>query len=89
MTVGDTTAPVDVCIENTLVDAQLKVIREPLDGYRRPDRFGGRVLPATGIVRVFDPAEQIIAAIAIPPFVGMYGAIEMEYLDGSVLSETD
>ncbi len=89
MSVGDTCAPVSVRVEDTHVDAQLKVITEPLECYRSADRFGGRVLPATGIVRIFDPAEQVIAQTALPPFVGMYGAIELEFLAGPVLSETD
>jgi hypothetical protein len=89
MSVGDTSGPIDVRIADALVDAQLKVITEPLGCYQDPSRFGGRVLPATGMVRIFDPAEQVIAKAAIPPFVGMYGAIELEYLSGPVLSETD
>ncbi len=43
----------------------------------------------TQIVGAFDPAEQILAKPAKQPFVGLYGGIEIEFINGPVLSETD
>jgi hypothetical protein len=89
MTVGDTCDPVSVRVSDEHVDQQLRVITEPLDCFRTAERFGARVLPMTGIVRIFDPAEQLIAKPAIQPFVGLYGAIEIAFINGPVFSETD
>lgn len=87
--VGDSTPPVAVRVDDERVDQQLRVITEPLECYRSPARFGARVLPMTGIVRIFDPAEQLLARPLIQPFVGLYGAIEIEFINGPVFSETD
>jgi hypothetical protein len=89
MHVGDAATPVAVRISDSQVDRQMKVITEPLDCYQSAERFGARVLPMTGIVGIFDPAEQVIAKPAIQPFVGLYGAIEIAFIDGPVFSETD
>ncbi len=89
MSVGDTCESVTVQVANEHVDRQLAVITEPLACYATPERFGGRVLPMTGVVRIFDPAEQLLAEPAIQPFVGLYGGIEVEFINGPVFSETD
>jgi hypothetical protein len=89
MAVGDSSPPVAVQVSDDHVDRQLRVITEPLECYQSPARFGARVLPMTGIVGMFDPAEQLIARSAIQPFVGLYGAIEIEFINGPVFSETD
>jgi hypothetical protein len=89
MNVGDSAAPIQVRIADSQVDRQLEVITEPLECYRNADRFGARVLPMTGIVGIFDAAEQLIAKPAIQPFVGLYGAIEIAFINGPVCSETD
>jgi len=89
MAIGDSNPPVAVRIGDEHVDRQLRVITESLECYRDPARFGARVLPMTGIVGIFDPAEQLIARPAIQPFVGLYGAIEIEFINGPVFSETD
>ncbi|MEM7000067.1 MAG: hypothetical protein AAF529_04730 [Pseudomonadota bacterium] len=85
--VGDRVDGVEVLVENEHVDRQLQVITEPMACYQTTERFGARVLPMTGIVRSFDPAEQRIVTAAKQPFVGMYGAIEIEYINGPVFSE--
>ena len=89
MSVGDRCEPVSVQVENEHVDRQLRVITEPLPCYASAERFGGRVLPMTGVVRIFDPAEQVLAEPAVQPFVGLYGGIEIEFINGPVFSETD
>lgn len=87
--VGDVASDVAARINGSQVDRQLKVITEPLDCYQNADRFGARVLPMTGIVGIFNPAEQVIAKPAIQPFVGLYGGIEIVFLNGPVFADTD
>jgi hypothetical protein len=89
MSVGDTAEPLRVKIGDDFVDRQLTVITEPLDCFTNDSRFGARVLPMTSIVGIFDPAEQQLASPAIQPFVGLYGAIEIAFINGPVFSETD
>ena len=86
---GNSASNVATRISDDSVDQQLGVITEALDCYKTPDRFGGRVLPLTRIVGAFDPAEQVIAISIEPPFVGLYGAIEIEFINGPVFSATD
>ncbi len=71
------------------LDRQLSVITENHSAFVDSERFGQRVLPCTQTVRSFDPAEADLARQAIQPFVGLYGAIEIEYLKSPVLVETD
>jgi hypothetical protein len=87
--VGDSAARVATRVPDDSIDSQLKVITEPLDCYKTPERFGRRVLPLTRIIEAYNPVEQIIAESAKPPFVGLYGAIEIEFMNGPVFSETD
>ena len=76
-------------IENPFLDAQLSVITEPLSCYKTSNEFGGRVLPVTQVVRAFDPPEVALITEVEPPFVGLYGAIEIEFINGPVLAETE
>ncbi len=75
-------------VADAYVDAQLRVITEPFSGYENAAKFGGRVLPITQLVRGFDPVEQVLVQTVPKPFVGLYGAIEIEYINGPALSET-
>jgi len=76
-------------VANSFLDAQLNVITEPLSCYESPDEFSGRVLPVTQVVRAFDPPEVALITEVEQPFVGLYGAIEIEYINGPVFSETE
>jgi|TARA_Y100000310_G_C20688009_1_gene820334 hypothetical protein len=87
--VDDTTSPQPARIANSSINEQLQVITEPLDCYAKADRFGGRVLPMTRIVAIFAGAENALVKSIKPPFVGLYGAIEIEFIAGPVFSETD
>lgn len=89
MEVGDQATPQRTRVGNNSIDEQLNVITEPLDYYLNAEEFGGRVLPMTRIVGMFVPAEEVLVKTAKPPFVGLYGAIEIEFINGPVLSETD
>ena len=76
-------------VAGQFVDRQLQVITESHDRLTDPTTHGRRALSYTQTVRAFDAAEQALAAPAIQPFVGLYGGIEIGYLDGPVLEETD
>ena len=73
-------------VENSFLDAQLGVITEPLSCYKTSNEFSGRVLPVTQVVRAFDPPEVALITEVEPPFVGLYGAIEIEFINGPVLA---
>lgn len=87
--VADRASPQTTRIVNATIDEQLQVITEPLDCYATTDRFGGRVLPMTRVVGIFAAAENTITETIKQPFVGLYGAIEIEFIDGPIFSETD
>ena len=76
-------------VEDSFLDAQLGVITEPLSCYKTSNEFSGRVLPVTQVVRAFDPPEVALITEVEPPFVGLYGAIEIEFINGPVLAETE
>jgi hypothetical protein len=76
-------------VENSFLDAQLGVITEPLSCYKTSNEFSGRVLPVTQVVRAFDPPEVALITEVEPPFVGLYGAIEIEFINGPVFAETE
>ena len=80
-------SPARVSSEN--MDNQLKVITESHPFFESTDTFGKRALSNTQVVRIFDPAEQIVAASAVQPFVGLYGGIEIAFENGPVLEDTD
>lgn len=83
------TATVPSRVGMDFLDRQLSVITENHSSFVEGDPSGQRVLPCTQIVRAFDPAEAELARLAIQPYVGLYGGIEIEYLAGPVLVETD
>lgn len=76
-------------VPHAFVDQQLKVITEPLPCYENAEMFGAKVLPITQILRAFDPAEQALVEAVKQPYVGLYGAIEIEFMNGPAFSDTD
>ncbi len=72
------------------IDERLRVITEPLPLYatnpEQNSKWGGRVLPAAPFVHIFRGVEAHVAPIR-GPYVGLYGAIELQYLNGPVVSE--
>ena len=76
-------------VEHHYVDQQLAVITESHDYFVSADALGARALPYTQVLRIFDPAEQLLAQPAVQPFVGLYGAIEIAFENGPVLASTD
>ncbi len=76
-------------VTSDFVDHQLRVITESHEYFERAEKFGQRALPNTQIVRAFGPAEQAVGKRVMEPFVGLYGAIEVSFINGPVLEETD
>lgn len=87
MQVGDRCEPLSVNVGGEFVDAQLRVITEPLACYSAEARE--RVLPITQVVRAIQPAEAVLVKNVPQPYVGLYGAIEVQYHNGPVLADTD
>ena len=83
------TATIPSRVGMDFLDRQLSVITENHAAFTSGEPFDQRALPCTQVVRSFDPAEAELARAAIQPFVGLYGGIEIEYLTGPVLVETD
>lgn len=79
-------------IPHSDIDDRLKVITEPLPLYEANEtenaKWGGRVLPAAPMVHIFRGVETHLAPIR-GAYVGLYGAIELQYLNGPVVSEKD
>ena len=80
--------PVPSRANPTAIDDRLAVITEPLTCYSDPSEFGGRVVPYAPLVHMLRVAEPQIAPIR-GDFVGMFGAIEIQYVSGPVLAEHD
>ena len=76
-------------VSREFVDRQLEVITQTHEYFTDAAILGQRALPYTQVVRAFDAAEQALAEPAIQPFVGLYGAIEIGFVNGPVLEETD
>ena len=79
-------------IDHSGIDERLKVITEPLALYENNAadnaKWGGRVLPAAPLVHIFRGVEHHLAPIR-GAYVGLYGAIELQYLNGPVVSDKD
>ena len=90
--VGAVTDKLTARESDAAIDARLKVITEPMDVYAddtsETAKWGGRVLPIAPFVHLFRGVEQEIAPVR-GPFVGLFGAIEVQYLNGPVVSNKD
>lgn len=82
--VGDVSEPTTTRIDQKTVDQRLEVITEPLDAYKREPAF----LPPSLIVRIMRPAESAILPRHKDIGVGLFGAIEIQHMNGPVLAET-
>ena len=78
--------------EDSEIDDRLRVITEPLPLYTvNPElnkTYGGRVLPVAPFVHLFRGVEAQVAPVK-GPYVGLFGAIEVQYLNGPVVSGQD
>lgn len=90
--VGDVCAPLTTRASDADIDERLAVITEPLPLYTVDSpmlaSYGGRVLPFAPLVHLFRAVEPSIVPIK-GAYVGLFGAIEIQYLNGPIVSETD
>ena len=82
--VGDT-GGADVRVPAADIDAHLPVITEPLQAYTAA---GPRAVPFNRLVDAFRAVEPAMIQVR-GDFVGLYGAIEVQALDGPVLADRD
>ncbi len=70
------------------IDRRLPIITEPRPEFSDATGFNGRVLPLSAAVHAMRVFEQRLP-LATGDFVGLFGAIEWQYLDGPVLADRD
>lgn len=86
--VGDTCKDTPARINAAVALRRLEGVTEPLPEYRDPTEFGERVAAPAVAIDVLRAVEQPLFK-SVGDFVGMFGAIELEFLDGPVLLDTD
>lgn len=86
--VGERCPPRAVRLTSDMIDDRLKVITEPQPCYTDSSLFGGRVLPMVPLVHAFRLVEPDIVPIK-GPYVGLFGAIEVTYLNGPIVADQD
>jgi hypothetical protein len=79
---------VPIRIERSALDERLEVITEYLDEYTDRSAWGRPALPPSLMVRAMRAVEPEILA-RTGPVVGLFGAIEVQHLDGPLFVETD
>mgnify|MGYP001469495654 CR=1 FL=1 len=85
---GDELPAVDTRVEQEALERRLEVITEPLPYYTDPSRFGGLVATPVNVVNaMIQPAYRYLARDR-QNAIGMYGAIELRYINGPLLVET-
>ena len=85
---GKVSDPFPTRMSKAAVEGRVSVITEPLACYADSSEFGGHVVPMATLVGLMRPAEPVIAPIK-GAFVGMYGAIEIEFVNGPAIAEHD
>ncbi|XOV82388.1 MAG: hypothetical protein ACFHXK_16175 [bacterium] len=88
VTPGRASPECPVRIPQASIDERLAVITEPMPVYTDPSIYGGRVAPVAPFVHAFRVVEPHIVPVK-GPFVGLFGAIELQYLKGPVVAERD
>ncbi|MEQ8691588.1 MAG: hypothetical protein RIC89_12255 [Pseudomonadales bacterium] len=86
--IGRWSEPEVIQIPDEAIDAQLKVITEPMEMFGQPGQIGGRVPPMTTLVHALRSVEKHIA-LTRGEFVGLFGAIEMAYHNGQPVTGKD
>lgn len=70
------------------VAERLAVITEPMPCYTDASVYGVQVVPMAALVHLMRAAEPQVAPIR-GAFVGLFGAVEIQYMDGPVFAERD
>ncbi len=79
---------VPIRIGQSALEERLKVITEPLEEYTPRSMWGRPALPPSLVVRAMRSVEPALLA-RTGPVVGLFGAIEVQHLDGPLFAETD
>jgi hypothetical protein len=86
---GEEIAAADVHLDGARQRSRLDVITEPLDWYAAASPWGGPVAsPATIVELLYAHPARVIGRGA-GPAVGLFGAIEVEHVNGPVLLDRD
>lgn len=85
VSVGDSGEAKATRIDQEIVDQRLAVITEPLDVYKGTRAY----LPPSLVVRIMRPAESAILPRHKDIGVGLFGAIEIQHINGPVRADTD
>ena len=75
-------------ISQSALDERLSVITEPLDAYTTGSPWSRPALPPSLMVRAMRAVEPALLARS-GPVVGLFGAIEVQHLNGPLFVETD
>jgi hypothetical protein len=86
--IGAPSPECSVRIGDESIDERLAVITEPMECYSDESLFGGRVAPIAPFVHAFRVVEPHIIPVR-GPYVGLFGSIEVQYLDGPVVAGRD
>lgn len=85
MEAGDRSSPTPVRIPADRLDARLKVITEPLDVYHGKEPY----LPPSLMVQAMRAGEADVLARDRDTGVGLFGAIEVQHINGPVFADHD
>ena len=86
--VGKPSPDCPVRIGEASIDERLAVITEPMACYSDATIYGGRVAPVAPCIHAFRDVEPHIIPVN-GPYVGLFGSIELQYLNGPVMAERD
>jgi len=75
-------------IPQSALDERLSVITEPLDAYTTASPWSRPALPPSLMVRAMRAVEPALL-VRSGPVVGLFGAIEVQHLNGPLFVETD
>jgi len=70
------------------IDRRLTDLTETDPAFTDPSRYGGRMLPLSSVIHLMRVIEEPLAPLR-PPFVGLFGAAEIQFLNGPVLADRD
>ena len=89
-TVGDTCTAVPSRLDSEKALVRLEGVTEPLPEYRDATIFGERVAaPAVAIDLLRVVEGPLFKSDKVGPYVGMFGAIELEFIDGPLFLDHD
>ena len=82
--------PAAVRLSAETLDERLETITEALPAYRGEGVWPGRVLPPSCCVHLAsDAPRKWLGSALASPAVGLFGAIELQFLGGPLLADTD